>query len=236
MADCFVCTGPRNIAMDRPDNWLAPRYACPAHAKQVVLPTGETLVSFLGRRKPANYPLEGSGLNWVINPGRIGDFQVWLDFHFAWPAVIEEIFPSHSYFDFIAQHLPQHVTLLHAFWDETRRNPNAPRIQRLMSSLARLESGGKTFSALSGIWERQVAWNAAFAHRGYKFVESPEDAETMAHALGSSSPARFGALNAASPPRSSKANPVIDEFTDKLMELAAGRYKHLEQGEKAPTI
>ena len=79
MEVCFVCSGPLDLAEDRPGSWLAPRWACGNHRKAATLPNGESIAGFLSRRAPADYPLEGSGLNFVINPVRIHGARAWLD-------------------------------------------------------------------------------------------------------------------------------------------------------------
>ncbi|HRI70540.1 MAG TPA: hypothetical protein PK156_40185 [Polyangium sp.] len=210
MNECFVCTGPRDLALDRPDNWFEPRYACAAHKTDVVLLTGEKLGDFLGRRKPANYPFEGSGLNWVINPGRIGEQRVWFDFFMAGPAVLEEVFPSESYFDFVAQHNSSNVTVMHDIWEEKHRDPNASEIQTVTRTLSkRRPHSGQTFSRLSSLWDQQVAMDAAFANRGNRFVQSPEEAAEFARAhLG-------------------KRVEGTDRFFAKIIELSRSRFAHL---------
>lgn len=209
MTDCFACEGPSDLALDRPGNWLGARYACSEHAHAAVLPTGEMLTSFLGRRQPADYPLEGSGLNWVINPARVGHYRAWLDFHFAWPAVAEEIFESGSYFDFFVQHAPQHVTVLHLLWEDTRQNESASPETRLLRILAHNPSQAGACSTLWGLWAHQLAIDAEFAKAADAFVATPEHAEAPARA------------------EFARVEPTLGHLVQKLMQLAFTRFAHL---------
>jgi hypothetical protein len=209
VTDCFVCEGPRDLALDRPGAWLEPRYACPTHARAAALPTGEALVAFLGRRRPAGYPLEGSGLNWVINPAKVEAHGAWLDFHFAWPAVIEEVFPSGSYFDFLAQHRPELVTLLHHLSEEDRLREAVPAATSLLRVLARDPSQAGACSNLSRLWAHQLAVDAALAGRVKPFVETPEEAEAVAHA-------GFATVE-----------PTLDTLAQKLIQVASTRFAQL---------
>lgn len=158
------------------------RHACPAHAQAATLPTGEGLAAFLGRRRAAEYPLEGSGLNWVINPARVEGHRAWLDFHFAWPAVYEEVFASTCYFDYLAQHAPRYVPLLYHLSKEARPLDDAPPAISLLRALARDPAQGEAWSTLSGLWAHQCAVDALLARAGKAFVETPEEAATVAQA------------------------------------------------------
>lgn len=209
MTVCFACDGPRNLTLDRPGSWLEARYACPAHARAAVLPTGEMLVAFLGRRRPSDHPLEGSGLNWVINPAMVEKCGAWLDFHFAWPAVFEEIFKSGSYFDYLAQHTPQYVNVLHQLWEETLRSESAPPATRLLRVLARNPSLAQACSSLGGLWAHQIAVDAALTRLAKTFVETPEEAEAVAHA------------------GFARVEPTLDTLAQKLIQLASARLAHL---------
>ncbi len=51
------------------------------------------------------YPLEGSGLNAIINPVSIDGHRGWCDFAAGGYAVFEELLRSSDYFDFVVQHV-----------------------------------------------------------------------------------------------------------------------------------
>lgn len=206
---CFACEGPADLSLDRPGSWLVARHACPAHAQAAALPTGEGLAAFLGRRRTAEYPLEGSGLNWVINPARVEGHRAWLDFHFAWPAVYEEVFASTCYFDYLVQHVPQHVTLLYHLSKEARPLDDAPPVTSLLRALARDPLQGEAWSILSGLWAHQVAVDALLTAAGKGFVETPEEAEAVAEA------------------GFEVGDPDLADMARRLGELASARFAHL---------
>lgn len=209
MTVCFACEGPADLSQDRPGSWLLARHACPAHAQAAALPTGEALASFLGRRRAAEYPLEGSGLNWVINPARVERHRAWLDFHFAWPAVYEEVFASTCYFDYLVQHTAQHVSLLYLLHHDAPPLDDAPPETRLLRALARDPAQGQAWSTLAGLWAHQVAVDALLTRAGKAFVDTPEEAETVAEAafeLG---------------------EPNLADLGRRLGKLASARFAHL---------
>src|SRR5262245_34657360 len=99
--ECFVCNPrPPQLDMEQPPAWLLPRQACSRCAAQTLLSNDELLYDFLSQAAP----LEGSGLNYLLNPVRIAGFKGWSDFIAGWYIVHEEVFLSHNYFEFYAQH------------------------------------------------------------------------------------------------------------------------------------
>src|SRR6185503_16409621 len=93
-----------DLAREAPGQWLPIRFACARHAMQSILPSGESVAAFLGRRRAASYPLEGSGLNLVVNPVTVDGRRGWNDFAGGGRGVLEEVFPARDYFEFFAQH------------------------------------------------------------------------------------------------------------------------------------
>ena len=109
--------------------WLECRAACQTHLQQAQLESGELLTSFIGRYEsseghslaelfkingfrgwkkfheaPDGHCLEGSGLNYLINPVKINGIYGWAEFWDGSWSIREEIFPSKDYFEFFVQH------------------------------------------------------------------------------------------------------------------------------------
>lgn len=174
---CFVCAGPLDRGADRPGAWLEPRTLCRAHRDALLLPGGEPLDRFLARRAPASHPLEGSALNYLINPVTVNGKRAWLDFHFEGAAAVEELFRAESYFNFLALHRPAFVDLLHAFHLLRRKEPQE---DPAISLIVRLGPHAKSLTTMFELHTHQLQVDAAGRQGGDRFVASPDEAERIA--------------------------------------------------------
>jgi len=95
---CFAC----GAAVDLVPG-LRARLACPACKGGARLVVGGALLeTVLESSRP--HPLEGSGLNTILNPVEIDGRRGWADFAGGGYAVFEEVLPSADWFDFAVQH------------------------------------------------------------------------------------------------------------------------------------
>jgi len=119
--DCFVCENtPQILTEEKPYQWLKPRFACLGHRASAVLESGELVEAFLARGKSKEYPLEGSGLNCLINPVSINGIKAWNDFVGGGRAVLEEVFPSHNYFEYFVQHMREPLNVFYALYKDKK--------------------------------------------------------------------------------------------------------------------
>jgi hypothetical protein len=174
--------------------------------KAALLPNGESIAGFLGRRAPADYPLEGSGLNYVINPVTIHETRAWLDFHFEWPSVLEEIFPSASYSEYAVQHRSDLLNALYSI--HTERVSQGDSVSLVEAFRVAPDTAGVMFSLL----EHQRCVDAAVERRGKRFADSPEEAEALARQ-------GFG----------DRTLGELESFLPAVLRLAEARFCHLGQ-------
>jgi hypothetical protein len=108
---CFVC-GAAAYSFFR----SKARAACGAcHHRTRLVVGGASLPEVLRSTRP--YPLEGNGLNVVLNPVEIDGHRGWASFFGGSFQVLEEVHPSRDYFDFAVQHVdpgPAILTAIHA--------------------------------------------------------------------------------------------------------------------------
>jgi hypothetical protein len=146
--ECFICT-PQTLPLDQeqPPHWLLPRRACACCTSQARLANGELLSEFLGRAEI----LEGSGLNYLLNPVTIAGHRGWSDFVAGWYVVHEEVFPSENYFEFYTQHTPSGIAFLHVVYQYLGSPTVVPRPADLLTCF---QYGGEanTFDRLERIW------------------------------------------------------------------------------------
>ena len=175
---CFVCEGPRPRPEEKPYLWLKPRLACSKHSASKVLDNGELVSDFLQRRKTDDYPLEGSGLNYMINPVRIEGVRGWIDFGGGGCAVIEEVFPSRDYFEFYAQHSLKALDGFYALYEKSGSLSTGMSVNKLRSVL---DTPAKQWclTYMLGVFNSMRGIQEALAARGKAMVESPDEAEEL---------------------------------------------------------
>jgi hypothetical protein len=165
---CFVCEGsPPAFERDGPGHWLSPRYACRDHCHAALLSSGEALASFLSRHA-GEYPLEGSGLGWLLNPVSVAGKRAWADFAGGGWAVLEEVFTSDSQFDFWAQHRPDCVDAL--YWMHPPAGAQAGRPTSAVSGRS-----GLSRAEFVAQWGFHHGIESGFRLRGSRHFTSPAE-------------------------------------------------------------
>lgn len=170
---CFACeeTGPE-LGRERAHHWLLPRQACAQHLGTGRLEDGAALSAVLGAPWPSD--LDGAGANLLLNPLRLGPRRAWLDVTTRGQAVVEEMFPSADYFEFVALHLPQYVDLLYEVRDLTRFAHREPL--GMMAALAVDNARYTALQALLALWSSirvlQALMSAAGLPRPASLVEA----------------------------------------------------------------
>lgn len=189
---CFVDEAPPLLARERPHQWMTCRRVCDEHKFLALLPNGESLAAFLERRVDRTFPLEGSGLNHLINPVTVNHLRAWCDFHFEIPAIYEEIFPSASYFDFFVQHAEDIQPFFYLFYQTHQKHQDA---HKDMHKEARKEAGSffatilalrkehpaaeKYLNDLINLWTLQEALQNELKARRLPWVKSPDQAREI---------------------------------------------------------
>jgi hypothetical protein len=196
--------------MEQPPEWLLPRQACSRCAAQTLLSTGELLYDFLGRVAP----LEGSGLNYLLNPVRITGLKGWSDFISGWYIVHEEVFVSDDYFEFYAQHTPAGAAFLYVVHQNQASFAAEPGAADLLTCL---QHGGDaaTFDRLERVRLTTQLIAARLKEWDISGLPTPAEIETLWQVL---------------PPVAPSAAPgAIQEAMKRLVALARRRFAHLEQ-------
>lgn len=148
---CFVCTGRQSLEQEQPYKWLDPGVACADHARLAVLPSGQSVSAYTDP-PGAKYPLEGPHLSFILNPVSIEGTRGWIEFVAGGAIVVEEIFPSKTYFQFTVQHYPKCVDGLYSLYRNYRSTPNIVRmIRRLGRYNAMLDDMIDTWAFQRGV-------------------------------------------------------------------------------------
>jgi hypothetical protein len=159
---CAICDGPQDLSVEKPGYWLKCRGFCSQHGEPT-LPTGEGVYSFLDRWKE-DCPLEGAGLNPVINPVVIEGRRAWMNF-FMVPTVWEEIFPSRDFFEYSVQHDWGFLDRLYVLHQARHRG---------------LRQLNRTVSRMCDYWKEEQILRFTLKKLGKAFPESPEEAVELA--------------------------------------------------------
>ncbi len=134
---------------------------CDPHKAAAVLPTGERLSAFLAREK-AMWP-EGELYSYLINPVDVEGHRGWLHFKFGGYAILEELFPSADFSEWLAMH-----------W-------GADRLYKIACI-----SGGPEVMAVRGLytdWLYLEAVRGELAKRGVEFPRSVGEAYEVVSSL-----------------------------------------------------
>ena len=103
------------------------------------------------------------------------------DFFFEGARVLEEIFPSKSYFEYVVQHRSDLLDALYVIHIEMSRTNTVDPVKVFRAAPAEV-------SALCSLWDHQYRIDAIIEGRGKLFPDSPEEAETIARAGLSGAP------------------------------------------------
>jgi hypothetical protein len=179
---CFICQ-PKQTArnLESPFKWIEPRPACSEHGAQAVLANGERVSSFLARdRAEGEFPLEGGGLNYCLNPVFIDGIKGWTDFAAGGWAVIEEIFPSHNYFEFVVQHSSEKLDFLYNLYKNKEQFADGVNQRALLTLISQNPDGfNEQLLGLCRVWETDSKIRQYLTETGKTFFESPAEAVNL---------------------------------------------------------
>jgi hypothetical protein len=159
-------------------------------------------------------PLEGSGLNYLLNPVTIAGLIGWSDFVAGWYIVHEEIFSSHNYFEFYTQHVPAGVAFLYVVYQNRPSFAVKPGAADLLTCL---QNGGEatTFDRLERVWLTTQLIAARLKEGNISSLPTPAEIKELWQFL---------------PPVTPSAAPAaIQEAMKRLVALAQRRFAHLDQ-------
>ncbi|GAB4581768.1 MAG: hypothetical protein Fur0022_45180 [Anaerolineales bacterium] len=213
---CFVGEAPPLLARERPNQWITCRMVCDEHRAFTLLPDGENLAVFLERRVDKTFPLEGSGLNYLINPVTVNGLRAWCDFHFETPAIYEEIFPSQTYFDFFIQHAEDFQPFFHLFFQTYQKLQEPGSFFRTVLAIRKENPvTEKHLNDLINMWTLQEALQNELKVRHLDWVQSPDQAREIFFVV-------YERLNE----ETVLAN-VVNDMLKRLVELGQVRFAHL---------
>jgi hypothetical protein len=213
---CFVDESPPLLARERPYQWITCRTVCDEHRTLACLSDGENLFAFLERRVNKTFPLEGSGLNHLINPVTLNDLRAWCDFHFEAPILYEEIFPSETYFDFFVQHAEEIQPFFYRFRQTHQELQESGGFFRTILALRKAYSATEKYlNDLINLWTIQEALQHELKLRRLPRIQSPDQARDLFLTA-------YEQLNE----QTVLAN-LVNDMLQRLVELGAIRYAHL---------
>ena len=213
---CFVGEESPLLARERPGRWFACRAVCHDHKLQAILVSGENLHTFLDRRPDKTFPLEGSGLNYLINPVDVEGHRGWCDFHFETPAIYEEVFPSETYFDFYLQHVEDIQPFFFAFYQEYQKVNKKSGFFETLLALRRSEPATEKYlTLLLNMWNLQIVLQHELKMQGLSWVKSPDHARDTVLAV-------YEQLN-----EETLLAEVVNDMFKRLIQLGDQRFAHL---------
>lgn len=214
--NCFVGEEPPLLARERPPKWMTCREVCDEHKSLALLPNGETLNAFLERRIDKTFPLEGSGLNYLINPVTLNGLRAWCDFHFENPTIYEEIFPSDTYFDFFIQHAEEIQPFFYLFYQTYKKQAETGSFFPTILALRKENSATeKHLNDLITMWTLQETLHYELKLNRLTWVTSPDNARDIFFTV-------YERLNE----ETVLAN-VVNDMLKRLVELGETRFAHL---------
>jgi hypothetical protein len=159
-------------------------------------------------------PLEGSGLNYLLNPVTIAGLKGWSDFVAGWYVVHEEIFTSHNYFEFYTQHIPAGVAFLYVVHQNRPSFAVEPGAADLLTCL---QNGGEatTFDRLERVWLTTQLIAARLKECNISGLPTPAEIKELWQILLPVTP--------------SAAPAAVQEAMKRLVALAQRRFAHLSQ-------
>lgn len=213
---CFVDESPPLLARERPDQWMTCRTACDEHRTLALLPDNENLFSFLARRENKTFPLEGSGLNYLINPITIKGIRAWCDFHFETPVLYEEIFPSNTYFDFYVQHAEDIQAFFYLFYQTHQKLQDTNSFFNTILAIRKENPATeKHLHDLIYMWTLQETLGNELKVRGIPWLASPDQAQEIFYTV-------YERLN-----EETVLTDVVNDMLRHLIELGTIRFAHL---------
>ncbi len=213
---CFVGEDPPLLARERPPKWIGCRTLCDEHKPFAILPNGENLTAFLERRVDKQFPLEGSGLNYLINPVKINSLRAWCDFHFEAPVIYEEVFPSETYFDFFVQHAEEIQPFFYVFYQTYQKLQGSGNFFLTVLALRKeSHTTEKHLNDLINMWTLQEALQQELKLNGLAWVKSPDNARDLFFTV-------YERLNE----ETILAN-VVNDMLKRMVDLGQTRFAHL---------
>ena len=213
---CFVDEEPPLLAREKPGRWYACRTTCDDHKQQAVLEGGENLFTFLDRRQDKTFPLEGSGLNYLINPVKVNGLCGWCDFHFEAPVIYEEVFPCETYFDFYVQHAEDIQPFFYLLYQEYQKVKKKTGFFDLLLALRKSEpSTEKYLTLLLNMWNLQLVLQHHLNVQGLSRVNSPDHARETILTV-------YEQLN-----EETLLAEVVNDMFKRLIQLGDQRFAHL---------
>ena len=214
---CFVGEEPPLLTQEYTGRYSICRMACEYHKHQAILASGEKLYDFLERRSDPSQPMEGNGLNYLINPVGILSHRAWCDFHFESPAIYEEVFPSETYFDFFVQHSEDIQSFFLAFYQEYQKIEGPASFFEVLLALRRTEPLTEKFlTLLLNMWNMQNVLQNELKIQGLSFVKSPDHARETILTV-------FEQLN-----EETLQADVVNDMFKRLIKLGDRRFAHIQ--------
>jgi hypothetical protein len=218
LAECFVCNKePVMFQGETAGSWIKPRVACPEHVRLAALRNDRRLVDIVERTLPNGHPLEGSGLNVVLNPLAINGQKAWASFAAGGYVIVEEIYPSVDFCEFVAQHVAWAIDVLFAMHKQRAILGGAPGFMDLYIGVLKEESDPGRFQnnldKLCRCWDSWQQVQKELTKRGKVAVDSPTEAIEVFEA------------SFATTDRTGQKD--VKSCTDKLLKIAESRFAHL---------
>jgi hypothetical protein len=154
---CFVCNADLGES-----STATMRFACPTCKARARLVSSDVPLDTLLRSTRPD-PLEGSGLNALLGPVQIDGHRGWCDFAMGGHAVLQEIFPSRDYFDFMLQHAEPWAGVMRALRATPAVPADAGRIEALIRQIPQRGPGIDNLEWLDALWGRAEAAAAVLA-------------------------------------------------------------------------
>lgn len=213
---CFVDEAPPLLARERPQQWITCRTVCDEHLNLACFPDGENLFAFLTRRVDKTFPLEGSGLNHLLNPVTLNGQRAWCDFHFEAPTIYEEIFPAETYFDFFVQHAEDIQPFFYLFYQTHQKLHETGSFFRTILAIRKENPATEKYlHDLINMWTLQEALQNEMNARRLPWVQSPDQAREIFFTV-------YERLN-----EETVLADVVNDMLKRLLELGTVRFAHL---------
>jgi hypothetical protein len=145
--------------------------ACARHAAMAVLPGGAPLSPIVAAS------LEGPGLGFLFNPVDVGGAQGWAAWTFGQARIHAAVLPSRDYFEFEAQHRPEHVTTLREVHEASSLWADGIDLKAIAAYCSKV--GWPRFEALqrlSDLWWRRDRYAEALSRAGLSRATTAEQA------------------------------------------------------------
>lgn len=211
-AICFVCSTPVSSIEELGATSRASCVSCKGRAR--LLAGGAVLREILESSEPD--PLEGSGLNVILNPLEIDGLRCGADFAAGGFAVFEEVYPASDHFDFLVQHWEPWAGAMRVLKLRSRSDPGEPNEVAGLLRDIQTRMTGVDLEWLLRRWVQTLDASDALAKRSpirhaddvYRVLDSLPDRSTLPSDAAASMFARLASLAVSSASTRQKVEPM----------------------------